>query len=71
MNSESEHVIAIVCNVCGNSLEHYTDDGKKVTFTGVKVSLTGLPEQVIAPYGNGTYRICYPCWLKSLGIKAG
>jgi len=68
-NQNCNEIDALRCDVCGKSLEYLAERGEKTTITGIEISLIGATEQVNAPYTNGTYRICYSCWLKSLGIK--
>lgn len=61
------------CSACGRSLE--VDGMGK--FIGVCITLEckdeanrAALEHAMQPYSlDTTYSVCFPCWLKSLGIK--
>ena len=63
------------CDVCGRSLEV----GDIPTLVGlqilVKHDMLSMPQgqtmaEAMSPYKVGKeYNVCFPCWLKSLGVK--
>ena len=66
------------CDVCGKSLEYINADGSTCSVQGMNISIqisdgimkAGEAERIMYPYEpNREYIVCYPCWLKSLGIK--
>ena len=66
------------CDVCGKSLEYINADGSTCSVQGMNISIqisngimkAGEAERIMYPYEpNRGYIVCYPCWLKSLGIK--
>ena len=55
------------CDVCGLSM---TDDENR-EFVGISFELSRHPEaeRVLKTFGKQTFKICFVCWLKSLGVK--
>ena len=63
----------VKCDVCG---EDMIDDD--ITLTGIEFKLK-IPKKsgkvphevcrVLETFGKTEFRICYVCWLKSLGVK--
>lgn len=56
------------CDVCGENLKD--ESGKAVA--GVVIKLLGANparNKVEDIFGKNEFRICYVCWLKSLGVK--
>jgi len=64
----------VLCNVCGVDM---TDDSGN-SFIGLEIGLK-LPKKsgivhheicrVLETFGKTEFKICFVCWLKSLGIK--
>jgi hypothetical protein len=58
----------VYCDVCGFDLRF---DGK-LTISGVQIDLLGANparKRVEELFGKNQFKICYVCWLKSLGVK--
>lgn len=63
----------IECDVCGRDLTLKSGG----TLIGIEIEVSCLEEVAYASYTKAMkpyeldkkYRICFPCWLKSLGIK--
>ena len=68
-----QHSVIKRCNVCGRSLEYFTDRGECITVTALELSVDipddlELAAAILAPYEPKKYRVCYPCYLKSFGV---
>lgn len=57
----------IFCTACGKSMQ---DPKTGTNIIGMSFRLEQIPAELIAPFKNGvSYCLCYPCWMKNLGIK--
>lgn len=56
------------CDVCGENL----NDERGKANAGIVIQLLGANparKRVEEIFGKNRFRICYVCWLKSLGVK--
>lgn len=68
----------VKCDICGEDMTDEDLKGKYATLIGLEIKLK-LPKKsgkvhheicrVLETFGKTEFRICFVCWLKSLGFK--
>ncbi len=57
------------CDACGNSMLRWTEHGESnVIALAFSVGPSALAKEVLFPFEDREYNICYSCVLKSLGV---
>ena len=65
----------IKCDICGTKLTQKNDKGEDILISALRMPLDDDQEfhsefkRIKKMFGKTTFTICYPCWLKSLGVK--